>query len=63
MTKKLGLSPEPVFVEETPPPEIKPGEGRAAKDKINDAYYDIYEKEGLESTLCVNVSSKSVGLT
>ena len=41
----------------------KTGEGRAAKEKINDAYYGIYEKEGLESTLRVSVSSKSVGLT
>ena len=41
----------------------KTGNGRAAKEKINDAYYGIYEKEGLESTLRVSVSSKSVGLT
>lgn len=41
----------------------KTGDGRAAKEKINDAYYGIYEKEGLESTLRVSVSSKSVGLT
>ncbi len=41
----------------------KTGNGRAAKEKVNDAYYGIYEKEGLESTLRVSVSSKSVGLT
>lgn len=41
----------------------KTGEGRAAKEKVNDAYYGIYEKEGLESTLRVSVSSKAVGLT
>ena len=41
----------------------KTGDGRAAKEKVNDAYYGIYEKEGLESTLRVSVSSKAVGLT
>ena len=41
----------------------KTGNGRAAKEKVNDAYYGIYEKEGLESTLRVSVSSKAVGLT
>ena len=41
----------------------KTGDGRAAKERVNDAYYGIYEKEGLESTLRVSVSSKAVGLT
>ncbi len=41
----------------------KTGDGRAAKEKVNDAYYGIYEKDGLESTLHVSVSSKAVGLT
>ena len=40
----------------------KTGDGRAAKEKINDAYYGIYEKDGLESTLRVTVSSKAVGI-
>ena len=41
----------------------KTGDGRAAKDKINDAYYGIYEKEGMEGALRVTVSSKAVGVT
>ncbi|MBQ9479334.1 MAG: FTR1 family iron permease [Selenomonadaceae bacterium] len=41
----------------------KTGDGRAAKEKINDAYYGIYEKDGLESALRVTVSSKAVGIT
>ena len=39
------------------------GDGRAAKEKINDAYYGIYEKEGMEGALRVTVSSKAVGIT
>ena len=41
----------------------KTGDGRAAKEKVNDAYYGIYEKEGMEGALRVTVSSKAVGLT
>lgn len=41
----------------------KTGDGRAAKDRINDAYYGIYEKEGMEGALRVTVSSKAVGVT
>ena len=41
----------------------KTGDGQAAKDKINDAYYGIYEKEGMEGALRVTVSSKAVGIT
>ena len=41
----------------------KTGDGRAAKEKINDAYYGIYEKEGMEGALRVTVSSKAVGVT
>ncbi|MBQ9487119.1 MAG: FTR1 family iron permease [Selenomonadaceae bacterium] len=41
----------------------KTGDGRAAKEKINDAYYGIYEKEGMEGALRVTVSSKAVGIT
>ena len=41
----------------------KTGDGRAAKDKINDAYYGIYEKEGMEGALRVSVSAKAVGIT
>ncbi len=41
----------------------KTGDGHAAKDKINDAYYGIYEKEGLEGSLRVTVSGKAVGVT
>lgn len=41
----------------------KTGDGRAARDKINDAYYGIYEKEGMEGALRVTVSSKAVGVT
>lgn len=41
----------------------KTGDGRAAKDKVNDAYYGIYEKEGMEGALRVTVSSKAVGVT
>ena len=41
----------------------KSGDGQAAKDKINDAYYGIYEKEGLEGSLRVTVSGKAVGIT
>ena len=40
-----------------------PSDGRASKDKINDAYYGIYEKEGMEGALRVTVSSKAVGVT
>ena len=41
----------------------KTGDGRTAKEKVNDAYYGIYEKEGMEGVLRVSVSSKAVGLT
>ena len=41
----------------------KTGDGRAAKEKVNDAYYGIYEKEGMEGALRVSVSSKVVGMT
>lgn len=41
----------------------KTGDSRAAKEKINDAYYGIYEKEGMEGALRVTVSSKAVGIT
>ncbi|MBR1398095.1 MAG: FTR1 family iron permease [Selenomonadaceae bacterium] len=41
----------------------KTGDGRTAKDKINDAYYGIYEKEGMEGALRVSVSAKAVGIT
>lgn len=41
----------------------KTGDGRAARDKVNDAYYGIYEKEGMEGALRVTVSSKAVGVT
>lgn len=41
----------------------KTGDGRAARDKVNDAYYGIYEKEGIEGALRVTVSSKVVGIT
>lgn len=41
----------------------KTGDGRAAKEKVNDAYYGIYEKEGMEGALRVTVSSKAVGVT
>ena len=41
----------------------KTGNGSAAKDKINDAYYGIYEKEGMEGALRVSVSAKAVGIT
>lgn len=41
----------------------KTGNGQAAKEKINDAYYGIYEKEGMEGALRVTVSSKAVGVT
>lgn len=39
------------------------GDGRAARDKVNDAYYGIYEKEGMEGALRVTVSSKAVAVT
>lgn len=41
----------------------KTGDRQAAKEKINDAYYGVYEKEGMEGALRVTVSSKAVGLT
>ena len=41
----------------------KTGDGHAAKDKVNDAYYGIYEKEGLEGSLRVTVSGKAVAVT
>ena len=41
----------------------KTGDERNAKEKINDAYYGIYEKEGMEGALRVTVSSKAVGVT
>lgn len=41
----------------------KTGDGRAARDKVNDAYYGIYEKEGMEGALRVTVSAKAVAVT
>ena len=39
------------------------GNAEAAKDRINDAYYGIYEKDGLESAVSMGVSGKMANLT
>lgn len=39
------------------------GETDLAKKKVNDAYYAIYEKDGLEMTIRRTISAKDVGLT
>ncbi len=39
------------------------GDVDLAKKKVNDAYYAIYEKDGLEMTIRRTISAKDVGLT
>ena len=39
------------------------GDVDGAKKKVNDAYYAIYEKDGLEMTIRRTISAKDVGLT
>ena len=39
------------------------GDVDGAKKKVNDAYYAIYEKDGLEMTVRRTISAKDVGLT
>ena len=41
----------------------KTGNAEGAKDAVNDIYYGIYEKEGLESAVRSGISSKSANLT
>jgi len=41
----------------------KSGDSTAAKKLVNDAYYGIYEKDGMEMTVKSTVSSKRAGLT
>lgn len=41
----------------------KSGDHRAAKEKVNDAYYGIYEKDGLESAVNMGISAKTANLT
>ena len=39
------------------------GNAEGAKDAVNDIYYGIYEKDGLESAVRSGISSKSANLT
>lgn len=39
------------------------GDRRGAKEKVNDAYYGIYEKDGLESAVNMGISAKTANLT
>ena len=41
----------------------KTGNAEGAKDAVNDIYYGIYEKDGLESAVRSGISSKSANLT
>ena len=41
----------------------KMGNAEGAKDAVNDIYYGIYEKDGLESAVRSGISSKSANLT
>ena len=41
----------------------KNGDTQAAYDKVDEAYYGIYEKDGLESAVSVGVSGKMANLT
>ena len=41
----------------------KTGNAAGAKDAVNDIYYGIYEKDGLESAVRSGISSKSANLT